>query len=158
MFPGSRPIAFKDNLVPPSDTALLATGENAEILFPEGLPGFVGSGRFVLVYSKEYAPVYFLQSASQPEVSLPVVPVQAVDPDYNLAMSASDCELLGLREQPCLGGNVLCFVVLVLASGDKQSACNLMAPIVVNPVTSLAKQIVQFESDYPSVFPLASFQ
>ncbi len=140
--------------MPGSNTALPAAENNAEIRFPEGLPGFEGSGCFVLVYSKEYAPVYFLQSASEPEVSLPVLPVQAVDSEYQLALSLGDRELLGLEEEPCVGGNLLCLVVLVLAGGDKPPACNLMAPIVVNPATSLAKQIVQIESDYPSVFPL----
>ena len=35
-------------------------------------------------------------------------------------------------------------------------ACNLMAPIVMNPKNRLAKQVLQIESDYPSVFPLES--
>jgi flagellar assembly factor FliW len=140
--------------VPGSNTALPAVESDAEIRFPEGLPGFAGSGCFVLVYSKEYAPVYFLQSAGEPEVSLPVLPVHAVDPDYHLALSVGDRELLGLEEEPCLGSNLLCLVVLVLAASDKPPTCNLMAPIVVNPATSLAKQIVQIESDYPSSFTL----
>jgi len=133
-------------------------GENATIYFPEGLPGFAGSDRFVLVYSEEYDPVYFLQSATDAEVSLPVVPVETVDPEYGLVLSAGDRELLGFAEEPCLGRNLLCLTVLVLSAGDKPPTCNLMAPIVVNPATSLAKQVVQMESDYPSVFPLAPIE
>ena len=130
--------------------------DNAEIRFPEGLPGFGESESFVLIYSDEYAPVYFLQSVTEAEVSLPVLPVQTVDADYRLILSTGDRELLGIEDEPRLGENVVCLVVLVLSGGDKPSNCNLMAPIVMNPRTLLAKQVLQIESDYPSVFPLRS--
>jgi flagellar assembly factor FliW len=46
--------------------------------------------------------------------------------------------------------------VLVLPGADHPPTCNLLAPIVINTRTLVAKQILQVESDYPSVFPLTA--
>ena len=129
---------------------------DTEIRFPEGLPGFESYGPFVLVHSEEYAPVHFLQAVADGDVSLPVLPVQSVDPDYHLSLTTQDRDLLELENEARLGEDIVCLTVLVLSGGDKPPACNLMAPIVMNPKNRLAKQVVQIESDYPSVFPLES--
>lgn len=129
---------------------------NTEIRFPEGLLGFESCTQFVLTNSEEYAPIHFLQSVTDRDVSLPVLPIQSVDPDYRLILSTRDREFLELEDEARLGEDIVCLVVLVLSSGNKPPVCNLMAPIVVNPKNRLAKQVLQIESDYPSVFPLGS--
>jgi len=100
---------------------------NTEIRFPEGLPGFESCGRFVLTHSDEYAPIHFLQAVTDGDVSLPVLPIQAVDSDYRLMLSDRDREVLELNEDAQLGEDIVCLVVLVLSGGDKPPACNLMA-------------------------------
>lgn len=125
-----------------------------EIRFPEGLPGFENCGRFVLTHSEEYAPIHFLQAVTDVDVSLPVLPVQSVDVEYRLMLSDRDREVLELNDEARLGEDIVCLVVLVLSGGDEPPACNLMAPIVMNPKKRVAKQVLQIESDYPSVFSL----
>ena len=128
---------------------------NGEIRFPEGIPGFEGHTRFTLTGQAELAPILFLNSVEDEQLSLPVIPVEAVKSDYSVSLEERDRRLLEIDQDPIPGTNVVCLAVLVLAAAGQAPTCNLMAPIVVNPINRLAKQIVQYESDYPSAFALA---
>jgi flagellar assembly factor FliW len=125
------------------------------IFFPEGVPGFEGARRFVLLQHGEFEPVLLLQNVEDESLSLPVIPAQFVDPRYQLNVEAHDCELLGFSEPPRPGGNVVCLLVLILAGKQAAPKCNLFAPIVINPLSMRGKQVMQIGSSYPSVFPLA---
>lgn len=127
----------------------------SEIVFPEGIPGFEASRRFVLLRHTEFEPLLLLQNVEDESLSLPVVPAQFVDPSYQLQVEARDRELLGFSEPPQLGNNVVCLLVLILAGQGTTPKCNLFAPIVINPLNLRGKQVMQIGSSYPSVFPLA---
>jgi flagellar assembly factor FliW len=128
--------------------------EGSALFFPEGLPGFEATRRFVLLRHADFDPVLLLRDAENEALSLPVVPAQFVDPGYELQVAAGDCELLGFAEPPRLGGGVVCLLVLVLAGRGSVPKCNLFAPIVINPANLRGKQVMQIGSSYPSVFPL----
>jgi flagellar assembly factor FliW len=125
------------------------------IFFPEGVPGFEASRRFVLLQHGEFEPLLLLQNVEDESLSLPVVPAQFVDPAYQLHVGARDCELLGFGEPPQVGGNAVCLLVLILPGQGTALKCNLFAPIVINPASLCGKQLMQIGSSYPSVFPLA---
>jgi flagellar assembly factor FliW len=129
--------------------------EQGVISFPEGIPGFESARRFVLMKHDDYEPILLLQNAEGEKISVPVVPAQLVDPHYRLLLSARDCEVLGYSEPPELGFNVVCLLVLILPGDGGQTKCNLFAPIVINPRTMLAMQLMQIGSSYPSLYPLA---
>jgi len=125
------------------------------IYFPEGVPGFEASRRFVLLQHGEFEPLLLLQNVEDESLNLPVIPAQFVDPTYQLRVEAHDCELLGFPEPPQLGHNAVCLLVLILAGPGTAPKCNLFAPIVINPLSMRGKQLMQIGSSYPSVFPLA---
>ena len=129
--------------------------ETSVIAFPEGIPGFENCRRFVLVQPEGLAPILLLQNLEDKQVSLPVIPVELIDREYRLQVGAGDRELLGLSVDPVVGENVLCLTVLHLP-GASPAACNLFAPIVVNPANRRGKQILQLDSDYPSSFSLTT--
>jgi flagellar assembly factor FliW len=129
--------------------------EGSVISFPEGLPGFETSHRFVLLRDARHEPLLLLQNLEDDKLSLPVIPAQFVDPGYQLVVEAGDCEMLGFHEPPRLGHNVLCLLVLILPAKAKGARCNLFAPIVINPVSLRGKQLMQIGSGYPSLSPLA---
>jgi flagellar assembly factor FliW len=129
--------------------------EGSVLFFPEGLPGFESSRRFILLQHADFEPVLLLRNADDDTVSLPVVPAQFVAPDYELEVAAGDRELLGFVEPPRLGGGAVCLLVLVLAGQGSAPQCNLFAPIVINPANLRGKQVMQIGSSYPSAFPLA---
>ncbi len=124
------------------------------IHFPEGIPGLEDCKRFVILEPNGLAPLLLLHTAEGEALSLPVLPVQVVEANYQLKLPAVDRALLGLAGEAVVGGNVVCLAVLVLPVGGGPPTCNLMAPIVINPAKLLAKQIVQVESEYSTAYPL----
>jgi flagellar assembly factor FliW len=128
--------------------------EKSIIHFPEGIPGFEGCKRFVILEPNELAPLLLLHTTEGEAFSLPVLPVQVVEANYQLKLHAVDRKLLGLAEEAVVGRNVVCLAVLVLPGAGSPPTCNLMAPIVINPGKLLAKQIVQVESEYSTAYPL----
>ena len=76
--------------------------------------------------------------------------------DYRLHVGSEDREILGLTEEPRVGKNVFCLVVIILSREKQPPTYNLFAPIVINAATRRGKQIIQIDSDYPSVRPLLS--
>ncbi len=119
--------------------------------FPEGIPGFETLTEFVLLQDEELLPILFLTSLGEPKICLPVMPAQRISPGYRARIGPEDRKLLGLPDEPEAGGDVLCLAVLNLGDGSGPATANLLAPIVVNPETWIAKQIIQAESAYSAV-------
>lgn len=123
------------------------------VTFPEGIPGLAGAQGFVLLRSDEMEPIAVLQSIEDEHVSLPVIPVFAVEADYKLTLTSEDrAALEASPDQP--PESFVCLAVLVLPSAEAPAACNLLAPIVINPASMLGKQIVQVDSGYSALQPL----
>ena len=129
--------------------------DSAVVTFPEGVPGFEDSKRFVILRPENLAPVLMLQDLDHAEVSLPVIPAEAVDQGYRLELGEDDRRVLALTGEPVPGRNVLCLAVLILAGAKSPPSCNLLAPIVINPASMIGKQVVQVSSSYLPVYPLA---
>jgi flagellar assembly factor FliW len=116
--------------------------------FPEGLPGFENLTQFVLLRDEELLPIIFLTSLGEPKICLPVMPVERLLEEYRLTLAEEDRRLLRFREEPIVGCNALCLAVLNLGDGLQPATANLLAPIVVNIETWIAKQIIQPDSPY----------
>ena len=123
------------------------------ITFPEGIPGLSGEQRFVILRSEEMEPIAVLQSIEDEHVSLPVIPVHAVTTDYRLALSEEDRATLETAADQDVAG-LVCLAVLVLPGAETPAACNLLAPIVINPASMRGKQVVQADSGYSALQPL----
>jgi flagellar assembly factor FliW len=123
------------------------------VTFPEGIPGLAGAQGFVILRPDEMEPIAVLQSIEDEHVSLPVIPVHAVAADYTLTLSAEDRATLRAAPDQDPGAFV-CLAVLILPGAITPAACNLLAPIVINPASMRGKQIVQVDSGYPALQPL----
>ena len=128
--------------------------EESVIRFEGGLPGFGDLRRFLLLEPEELGPVVLLQSLDDEHVSIPLAPVRSVAPDYELRVSAGGLRALGAETVD----EVVGFAVLVLPAAQGPAGCNLLAPIVLNPRTRLASQVLQSWSDYPAFHPLPEEQ
>lgn len=127
--------------------------DQAIITFPEGLPGLAASQRFVILRPEDLEPIVVLQSVEDGEVSVPAIPVYAVKPDYRLILSEQDRDALGdVDDKP--DSEFVCLAVLILPGSDHPAACNLFAPVVINPATMLGRQVVQLGSEYRMLQPL----
>lgn len=127
-----------------------------EILdFPEGVPGFERHRRFVLVEKPEIAPIVFLQCVDAPEVCFCTAPAAAIDPTYEISITADDLRAMGLDEsrQPSIRNEVLCLAVLAATENGRWVA-NLLAPIVIEPRRGLGMQAVRMDARYSHRHPV----
>jgi len=123
--------------------------------FPAGLPGFEDEREFVALEQPQTRPIVFLQSLKRPELCFITLPVQTIEPNYRLSVSAEDLRLLELAEdkQPEMGKDVVCLAIVAVAEGQPPTA-NLLAPVVVNLRNRRAVQAIQSDSGYSHRHPL----
>jgi flagellar assembly factor FliW len=121
---------------------------DSELEFPRGLPGFDSRKRFVAVRFVESDPLVYLQSLEDPSLCFITAPVQTVDPQYRLKVSADDLEQLGLplARQPRIGEDVLALTVVSIR--ETGPTANLLAPVVVNLRNRRAVQTVSEGAGY----------
>jgi flagellar assembly factor FliW len=112
--------------------------EESIIQFPEGIPGFVEEKQFVLIPLNETSPFLTLQSVKTAEVGFMVATPYAFKKDYAFDLQQSDVEQLHIENPE----DVLVYGILTLKDTLLNSTINLLAPVVINQKTKLAKQIV----------------
>lgn len=115
--------------------------DEAALLFPRGLPGFESCRRFVLREDPALAPLLHLQSIDVPELCFIALPVDSIDPGYQLWLAEEDRALLPEGEP------VLVLALLSGSAGEGWSA-NLLAPVVIHLATRVAVQAVRGDRRY----------
>lgn len=140
---------------PASDAPIAAPANEArvpELSFVAPLLGMEQLRRFALVRLDEDSPLFSLQSLEDPATSLLVLAPHALFPDYSPALDGVTRAALGMAgdDEPLL------LVVVNAAQALADSTANLLAPIVVNPQTLVAAQVVLTGSDLPLRAPLAA--
>jgi flagellar assembly factor FliW len=117
-----------------------------QLEFPNGIPAFEAEKSFRLI---DREPLLFLESAANPELSFLLLPVALIDPDYHLALSQEDREIIGASSD----SRLLCLAV-VTAAEDLPPTANLLAPVVVNLDSKRAVQAVRSDAAYSHKHPL----
>lgn len=137
-------------LIETKQFGVLQVREDQIITFPEGLPGFPGQRRFVLVDLQEGSPLKFLQSVDDPNLAFLVAEPLTFFPGYRVLVQPEDLASIAL-EAPERG----IVVTIVSVSGDfRRATVNLRAPVVINPETALARQVILEGEDYEIRTPL----
>jgi flagellar assembly factor FliW len=126
-----------------------AIDPSSVIQFPEGLPGFEQSRRFVLISSNEVAPLHVLHAVDGSDASFLAVDPRFVLDSYRTTVAFGDRVKIGAAED-----TPLVWLVLVATDGEAASV-NLRAPIVINPATMVGFQVMPHNSLYPLRHPLA---
>lgn len=124
----------------------------SEIRFIAPVLGLEHLSRFALVQLDEGSPLFSLQSLEDAAVRLLVLPPDAVYADYAPSLDAVSRAAVGLSgdDEPLL------LVVVNAGPSLAASTVNLLAPLVVNPATGVAAQVVLTGTDYPLRSPLAA--
>ena len=133
----------------------IAFDDPAVIAFPAGLPGFAQCRRFLPLEDASRKPLIFLQSLEEPHLCFLALPVAAVEPSYQLKISADDLALIGLEKQPGPDDPAECWAIIAVGE-DHLPSVNLLAPVVINRATGLAVQAVRSDSIYSCRHPLAT--
>lgn len=104
------------------------------IHFATGLPGFEDCRDFLMHEEPTMAPFVFLQSLADANLSFVTLPVERLEPAYELTLSSDDLSQLAAAMLPA-PDEVVCLAILQLHSGG--ATANLAAPIVI---TSIAQE------------------
>lgn len=129
------------------------------ITFPDGLPGFAGTRKMVLIgggnlpgvdVSDDHQMLYWIQDIVDPDLAfLSLVPWE-VYPEYDIDIDPSDVEGADPDD--------LCILSIVTVRRENETVrmtSNLMAPVVINTQTRTGRQVILAEGDWPVHAPLA---
>ena len=115
------------------------------ITFPDGIPGFPDSKRYMLMSESEDEDMfYWLQSVDEGDVAFTLMDVYKVLPDYDPQVEKAEIDSLGeLADTP-----LLIYNIVVIPDYVRQMRVNLRAPVVMNLNTGLGKQLICTNDDY----------
>ena len=116
------------------------------IFFPEGIPGFEDSKKYVLIGNESNEAVFFwLQSVDIPELCFVVTDPFMVYDGYGVDVEDEDVELLELTDPK----KVLTLTIVVIPENINEIRVNLKAPILINVEKKLGKQVIQKNDNFP---------
>ena len=117
----------------------------------EPLPGFPGHRDFALVAADSAGLLFWLQSVAPEGPRFLAVPAAPFFPDYAPALPRAACAELGIADAS--DADVYCLITV--PDGDvREATANLRAPLVVDPATNRARQIVLTDGAHPIRRPL----
>lgn len=109
-------------------------GVDADLVFPDGLPGFPDAHRFhVRSWPRPGEPFALLIDVDRPEVAFAVVPVSLLDVAHLDVLEAA-------AAHPTLR-DLADVVVRCIVTPGHAPTVNLLAPIVVDRATGVARQV-----------------
>ena len=116
------------------------------ITFSEGILGLENLARYLILKPPESKPLLWLQSLDDPQTALPVIHPEIIVPDYPVELSDDLKRELEIKK----GDQIEIFCIVHLEKDLEASTVNLLTPIVVNPYSSKAKQVIQDKKPYTS--------
>jgi flagellar assembly factor FliW len=128
------------------------------INFPLGLPAFERETSFLLIAPAKTKPLVFLQSLGRTELCFVTLPLEVVDPSYQLAISNEDASILRLSGHdleavgPVGGGPVECLAIVSLT--DSCPTANLLAPVVIYRAAQKGVQAIRLDARYSHQHPV----
>lgn len=122
--------------------------DEKKILFmPEGLPGFQGFERFVLLEDPKSAPFCWFQSIEEPNLALVIMSPFIFKPDYEIDLEEfmASREWKGIKTE-----DLLIYVVINILEEEKgkKITANLIGPIIINSKNNQAIQVIISDSPY----------
>ncbi|HET8546911.1 MAG TPA: flagellar assembly protein FliW [Bryobacteraceae bacterium] len=122
--------------------------ETTVLEFPRGLPAFEQERAFIAIEQPHTRPLIYLQSLDTPSLCFVALPVQFIDPEYQLELSDEDAETIGLADATAavIGSSVLCLALVSIR--ETGVTANLMAPMVTSLATRRTVQAISASGRY----------
>ena len=147
--------------MPQADTQQFGSVEYAledVVEFPLGLPGFEAERSFLLITPSTAKPLVFLQSLGRSELCFVTLPLEVVDPNYQLAVSAEDWKILALAGQNLravgpVDESWIRYLAIISLTESRPTA-NLLAPLVINLADRIAVQAIRLDNIYSHQHPV----
>lgn len=118
--------------------------ENAVIAFSDGMLGFPGSRRFLLLNAEDGSPFKWMQSVEDASLAFLIIDPAVFKPDYKAEPDMNTRDELSIESDE----DYVAFVIVVVNSDPRESTANLLGPIILNTKNQRAKQIVLNNSKY----------
>lgn len=126
------------------------TKDSKLIEFPQGLPGFEDLHYFIILEVGQTKPIYWLQSTENKFIALPVILTFEILDDYYIDIRDNELEELHVESQ----NDLLIMNVVVIPEAISKMTVNLAAPIVINAVRGVGKQIIVDAKTMPIRMPV----
>lgn len=115
------------------------------LTFPEGIPGFEDSKRYIIINNPdEENPFDWLQSVDNGDLAFVVINPFFVKPDYDIVIPESALEKLKIKDV----SDVALYSIVVVPEKIEDMTVNLTGPIVINVREKLGKQIILDDHRY----------
>ncbi|KTE92023.1 flagellar assembly protein FliW [Desulfitobacterium hafniense] len=114
------------------------------IRFPHGIPGFLDEKAFVHLPHGEDSPFSFLQSTAEADLSFLLVDPFPFIPDYEFVLDDEPASELAVSEE----NPPQVFLIATVKEKISDMTVNLLAPIVVNKVKGIGRQIILDKTEY----------
>ena len=114
------------------------------IAFPEGLPGFEGCRRFVILRHAGPSPLLCLYAVDGPPATFLAIDPRRVLRRYRCVLSDGNRFQLGSGSK-----TPLLWLALITIANEEELFVNLRAPIVINPDRLLGLQVMPHDALYP---------
>lgn len=120
------------------------------VLFKDGLPGFEGMRRFVLISLEDESPFFCLQSVDNGELGFILVDPFAFYQAYDFQIPQHCVEELGIKSQE----QVIVRSIVTIRDTLESATLNLVAPLIFNIDERKAMQIILTNTEYSTRHPL----
>ncbi len=125
--------------------------ESSVVRVAGGLIGLAGQENFVIIQHQDNTPFYWLQSVDEPELALVMVNPLLFKEDYDPPIPLSVHQELDIQN----AGEISIFVIVTIPAGNPQGmTANLLGPLVVNPRSRQARQLVLDDRIYSHRFQI----
>jgi flagellar assembly factor FliW len=119
------------------------------LLFPDGLIGFEGLRKFIVMPNEKEGPLFWIQSVEDPQVAFVLTDPTSFYFDYKVVPDSRERQKLGIGEDDdCL------VVSVVTVPTDKKITLNLAAPILFAPESNRALQVILEGTNFSTQTPL----
>lgn len=113
--------------------------ENEMIQFSQGMPGFEGVRRFVLINNdEEGSPFKWLQGVDEPKPAFVVIDPFIVKKDYEVNLDDDVLKELDIKKED----DVLVYCIVVVPKDISKMTMNMQAPLVINMKNNKGKQLI----------------
>ena len=144
-FPDLRSGEAKPERVATTRFGVLEADPDLILNFPEGLIGFEGCRRFIVVRHQDKSAFRWLQSLDEAHVAFPILEPAEFCAHYTPTISNADAALLEINDQSAI---LLFTIVTVPPRSPRDMTANLLGPLVINGVTRRGKQVIVQDEGY----------
>ena len=114
------------------------------ILFAEGLIGFPGAKRFILIESESLAPFRVLKCVDIPQIGFLVLDPRSVVKTYERSIPQESWHSLEVADN----ADRVTLVISIIGKDPLESTANFQAPLLINHRKMLGKQLILTTARY----------